>query len=98
MAHPGRPRFTTEPIAPHDGTATVACVPLFETSNYAGPQAPQEGRPPDSDLVRRPQTDVPYVGLFNNEWAQALCSKLTEPDYSANSWTGAYALLIRPAA
>jgi peptide/nickel transport system substrate-binding protein len=51
-----------------------------------------------SALVRRLQTDLPYVGLFNTEWVQALSSKFVEPEYSAYSWTGPYALLIKPAA
>ncbi len=48
-----------------------------------------------SQLVRRLQDAVPYVGLHVSKSVQALSPKFTFLGYSQYSWAGAYALDVR---
>jgi peptide/nickel transport system substrate-binding protein len=51
-----------------------------------------------SQLLRIMQTDLPYIGLYQESSSIALSSKFTVPGYNINSMSGAYALHIKPAA
>jgi peptide/nickel transport system substrate-binding protein len=50
-----------------------------------------------SRLLRILQTDLPYIGLYQEGTSIALSSKFTVPNYNVNSMSGAYALDVTAA-